>query len=93
MPGLMQKGLCSQPSKLPTQHVQGEMCGAASRRAGHGIPSHSITWRPPLQILSFVKIFHWLVQDRVDFVETTPNVSRLQHLRIVAFMGFLLVSG
>lgn len=42
-------------------------------------------------ILSFIKIFHWLVQDRVDFIETTPNVSRLQHLRIVAFMGFLLV--
>jgi hypothetical protein len=47
---------------------------------------------PPAQVLSFVKIFHWLVQDRVDFIETTPNVSRLQHLRIVAFMAFLLVS-
>lgn len=30
-------------------------------------------------------------QDRVDFIETTPNVTRLQHLRIVAFMAFLLV--
>jgi hypothetical protein len=42
-------------------------------------------------ILSFVKIFHWLVQDRVDFIETTPNVSRLQHARIVAFTLVLLV--
>ncbi|KAI3427160.1 hypothetical protein D9Q98_007097 [Chlorella vulgaris] len=41
-------------------------------------------------ILSFVKIFHWLVQDRVDFVETTPNVSRLQHLRIATFALVLL---
>lgn len=42
-------------------------------------------------ILSFVKIFHWLVQDRVDFIETTPNVSRLQHARIVTFTLVLLV--
>ena len=42
-------------------------------------------------ILSFVKIFHWLVQDRVDFIETTPNVTRLQHIRIVAFTLVLLV--
>lgn len=44
-------------------------------------------------ILSFVKIFHWLVQDRVDFIETTPNVSRLQHARIVTFTLVLLVRG
>jgi E3 ubiquitin-protein ligase synoviolin len=42
-------------------------------------------------ILSFVKIFHWLVQDRVDFIETTPNVTRLQHARIVTFTLVLLV--
>ncbi len=29
---------------------------------------------------------------RVDYIETTPHVSRLHHLRIVAFMGILLVS-
>ena len=44
-------------------------------------------------LLSFVKIFHWLVADRVDFIETTPNVTRLQHARIVAFTLVLLVSG
>ncbi|CAL5228388.1 g11511 [Coccomyxa viridis] len=41
-------------------------------------------------ILSFIKVFHWLVQDRVDYIETTPHVSRLHHLRIVTFMGILL---
>ncbi len=44
-----------------------------------------------MQILTFVKVFHWLVQDRVDYMETTPATSRLQHLRIVAFMAVLLV--
>jgi len=43
------------------------------------------------QILTFVKVFHWLVQDRVDYMETTPATSRLQHLRIISFMGVLLV--
>ena len=44
-----------------------------------------------MQILTFVKVFHWLVQDRVDYMETTPATSRLQHLRIVSFMGVLLL--
>jgi len=33
-------------------------------------------------LLTFVKVFHWLVQDRVDYIEVTPTVSRLQHLRL-----------
>ncbi|KAK9804312.1 hypothetical protein WJX72_006270 [[Myrmecia] bisecta] len=41
-------------------------------------------------ILTFVKVFHWLVQDRVDYIETTPTVSRLHHLRILSFMAVLL---
>lgn len=41
-------------------------------------------------VLSFVKIFHWMVQDRVDFIETTPNVTQAQHMRIVTFV-FLLI--
>jgi E3 ubiquitin-protein ligase synoviolin len=43
-------------------------------------------------VLSFVKIFHWMVQDRVDFIETTPNVSRGQHARIVAFIALLIAA-
>lgn len=42
-------------------------------------------------ILTFVKVLHWLVQDRVDYIETTPTISRLHHLRIVSFMILLLV--
>lgn len=42
-------------------------------------------------ILTFIKVYHWLLQDRVDYIETTPAVSRLHHVRIVAFMGVLLV--
>ncbi len=42
--------------------------------------------------LVFIKVLHWLVQDRVDYIEVTPSVSRLQHVRIVSFMLVLLVS-
>ena len=41
--------------------------------------------------LTFVKVFHWLVQDRVDYIEVTPAVSRWQHARIVAFLAVLWV--
>lgn len=44
-------------------------------------------------MLVFLKVLHWLVQDRVDYIEVTPTVSRLQHLRIASFMALLLVSG
>ena len=37
------------------------------------------------------QVFHWLVSDRVEYLETTPAGSRLQHIRIVAFMLLLLV--
>eukprot|EP00898_Chlorokybus_atmophyticus_P007591 jgi/Chlat1/7833/Chrsp66S07282 len=40
--------------------------------------------------LLFVKIFHWLAQDRVEYIETTPTVSRLNHLRIMTFLAILL---
>jgi len=41
--------------------------------------------------LLFVKIGHWLAQDRVEYVETTPTVTRLNHTRIVTFLALLLV--
>uniref|UniRef100_A0A061R0D6 RING-type E3 ubiquitin transferase n=1 Tax=Tetraselmis sp. GSL018 TaxID=582737 RepID=A0A061R0D6_9CHLO len=40
--------------------------------------------------LTFVKVFHWLVQDRVDYIETTPSTSIAQHVKIVACMAMLL---
>jgi hypothetical protein len=39
-----------------------------------------------------VQVFHWLVEDRVDYIEVTPSVSRLAHARIVSFLLALLVS-
>lgn len=42
-------------------------------------------------LLAFIKVLHWLLQDRLEFLETTPHVSRRQHARIVAFLMFLLV--
>ena len=42
-------------------------------------------------ILTFIKVYHWLLQDRVDYIETTPAVSQLHHVRILAFMALLLV--
>lgn len=38
-----------------------------------------------------VQVFHWLVEDRVDYIEVTPSVSRLAHVRIVSFLLVLLV--
>lgn len=44
-----------------------------------------------ITVLLFIKAFHWLSQKRVEYIETTPSVSRLSHIRIITFMGFLLV--
>ncbi|WPT10646.1 ERAD-associated E3 ubiquitin-protein ligase HRD1B [Picochlorum sp. SENEW3] len=43
-------------------------------------------------MLAFMKIFHWLAQDRVDFIETAPNVTVLQHLRLGSMIVFLMVA-
>lgn len=42
-------------------------------------------------LLAFVKMFHWLAQDRVDFIETTANTTRMQHLRLVSMIVWLAV--
>lgn len=41
--------------------------------------------------LLLIMALHWLAQKRVEYIETTPTVPRLSHVRIVSFMGFLLV--
>eukprot|EP00897_Mesotaenium_endlicherianum_P005922 jgi/Mesen1/5358/ME000267S04503 len=41
--------------------------------------------------LLFVKMFHWLSQKRVEYIETTPSVSRFSHFRIITFLGLLLL--
>ncbi|KAL2650311.1 hypothetical protein R1flu_018439 [Riccia fluitans] len=42
-------------------------------------------------VLLFIKAFHWLAQTRVEYIETTPSVSRLSHVRIISFMALLLL--
>jgi E3 ubiquitin-protein ligase synoviolin len=41
--------------------------------------------------LVFVKVLHWLVQDRVDYIEVSPSVSYLQHVRISSLLTLLMV--
>uniref|UniRef100_A0A4W3GXU3 Synovial apoptosis inhibitor 1, synoviolin n=1 Tax=Callorhinchus milii TaxID=7868 RepID=A0A4W3GXU3_CALMI len=33
-------------------------------------------------LLLFLKCFHWLAEDRVDFMERSPNISWLFHFRV-----------
>ncbi|XP_075222748.1 septin interacting protein 3 [Lycorma delicatula] len=40
-------------------------------------------------ILLFLKSFHWLAEDRVDFMERSPVISWLFHLRVVALLVML----
>lgn len=40
-------------------------------------------------LLLFLKSFHWLSEDRVDFMERSPTISALFHLRVVS-LNFLL---
>ncbi|KAK8462477.1 hypothetical protein SEVIR_1G213000v4 [Setaria viridis] len=41
--------------------------------------------------LLLVKALHWLAQKRVEYIETTPSMPMLSHIRIVSFMAFLLI--
>nr|XP_061793444.1 E3 ubiquitin-protein ligase synoviolin-like isoform X1 [Nerophis lumbriciformis] len=42
-------------------------------------------------LLVFLKCFHWLAEDRVDFMERSPNISCLFHFRVLSLMGLLAV--
>ncbi|KAG1692992.1 hypothetical protein DVH05_024028 [Phytophthora capsici] len=39
--------------------------------------------------LVFLKIFHWLSQARIEFIEQTDIISRLTHVRLVGLMAML----
>ncbi|KAI9268763.1 hypothetical protein BY458DRAFT_436799 [Sporodiniella umbellata] len=43
-----------------------------------------------LGTLSFLKIFHWLCQDRIEFMEQSPVLRTTFHARIVSLMSLLL---
>lgn len=51
----------------------------------------SVTFLAMVTALLLIKALHWLAQKRVEYIETTPSVPILSHMRIVSFMGFLLV--
>jgi len=40
--------------------------------------------------LLFMKIFHWLAQDRVDFFQQTPTFSLLAHVRVASLLCIIL---
>ncbi|XP_057810776.1 ERAD-associated E3 ubiquitin-protein ligase HRD1B-like [Salvia miltiorrhiza] len=51
----------------------------------------SVTFIAMVTALLLIKALHWLAQKRVEYIETTPSVPKLAHIRIVSFMGFLLL--
>ncbi|KAI3452882.1 hypothetical protein Pfo_009545 [Paulownia fortunei] len=51
----------------------------------------SVTFIAMVTALLLIKALHWLAQKRVEYIETTPSVPRLSHIRIISFMGFLLL--
>ncbi|KAI9199393.1 uncharacterized protein BJ171DRAFT_217087 [Polychytrium aggregatum] len=42
-------------------------------------------------LLLLAKIFHWVTQDRVDFMEQTPNHRLVFHARMIGIIGILAV--
>ncbi|XP_022756069.1 ERAD-associated E3 ubiquitin-protein ligase HRD1B-like [Durio zibethinus] len=52
---------------------------------------YSITFLTMVTALLLIKALHWLAQKRVEYTETTPSVPILSHIRIVSFLGFLLL--
>lgn len=51
----------------------------------------SVSFLAMVTALLLIKALHWLAQKRVEYIETTPSVPMLSHVRIVSFLGFLLV--
>ena len=41
--------------------------------------------------LIFVKCFHWIGQDRIDFMEQSPVISMYFHVRMIALLGASLL--
>nr|XP_018627651.1 ERAD-associated E3 ubiquitin-protein ligase HRD1B-like isoform X2 [Nicotiana tomentosiformis] len=51
----------------------------------------SVMFLAMVTALLLIKGLHWLAQKRVEYIETTPTVTTLSHVRIVSFLGFLLL--
>jgi E3 ubiquitin-protein ligase synoviolin len=42
-------------------------------------------------VLAMIKVFHWLIQDRINYIQTESVITPLQHIRIVSFLSILTV--
>lgn len=42
-------------------------------------------------VLAMVKVFHWLIQDRINYMQTEPAITYMQHIRTASFLTVLLV--
>lgn len=42
-------------------------------------------------VLAMVKVFHWLIQDRINYIQSESVITALQHVRIVTFLSILTV--
>ncbi|OIW05582.1 hypothetical protein TanjilG_23368 [Lupinus angustifolius] len=51
----------------------------------------SVSFLAMVTTLLLIKALHWLAQKRLEYIETTPSVTKLSHVRIVSFMGFLFL--
>ncbi|KAJ4721007.1 E3 ubiquitin ligase [Melia azedarach] len=51
----------------------------------------SVSFLAMVTTLLLIKALHWLAQKRVEYIETTPTVPMLSHIRIISFMSFLLL--
>lgn len=40
-------------------------------------------------LLLFLKCFHWLAEDRVDYMERSPNISIFFHIRVISLLSIL----
>lgn len=40
-------------------------------------------------LLLFLKCFHWLAEDRVDYMERSPVISWLFHIRVISLLSLL----
>ncbi|XP_010551063.1 PREDICTED: ERAD-associated E3 ubiquitin-protein ligase HRD1B-like [Tarenaya hassleriana] len=51
----------------------------------------SVVFLTMVVTLLLIKALHWMAQKRMEYIETTPSVPMLSHVRIVSFLGFLLL--
>ena len=51
----------------------------------------SPTFVAQFALLLFLKAFHWLLEDRIDFMERSPILGFLFHFRALTLMGILAV--